>query len=66
MGAGHCPWGGYTDWILCPLAAVGEVVTDGHTDGKKWSTIIMEERTYMDIWGQADIQQIPWKYLELF
>ncbi len=35
MGAGHCPWGGYTDRIVCnigPLAAAGEVVTDGHTD----------------------------------
>ncbi len=39
MGAGHCPWGGYTDRIICkiivsigPLAAAGEVVTDGHTE----------------------------------
>ena len=55
MGAGHCPWGGYTDRIGCnihgeepkimsigPLAAAGEVVTD-----KKWlrtesQTIIMD------------------------
>ena len=42
MGAGHYPWGGYTDRIVCnipkivligPLAAAGEVVTDGHTEG---------------------------------
>ncbi len=47
MGAGHCPWGGYTDRIVCnvhgeerlayqkscPLAAAEEVVTDGRTDG---------------------------------
>ncbi len=44
QGAGHCPWGGYTDQMLCPLAAA-EVVMDGHTEmetQKELQTIIMD------------------------
>ncbi len=46
MGAGHCPWGGYADQIICnivsigPLAAAGEVVTDGRW--KESQTNIMD------------------------
>ncbi len=44
MGAGHCPWGGYTkNHADRSIGCTGEVVTDGHTDTQKESqTIIMD------------------------
>ena len=50
MGAGHCPWGRYTDRIACnigKLAAAGEVATHIRKEARKYIRIATEKNIHI-------------------